>query len=78
MKVVIYKHLGRYIAGGVIPVSAPAGGGYVYAVKDGDEIKVLADGNGAIMCDSFDKYPDFPSYLVSECVDLDTNDIIKR
>lgn len=68
-KVIIYKHLGKYIAGGVVPVDILGGGGYVFAVKDEGKIKVLADGNGAIMCNSFKDYPDFPSYLVSECVD---------
>jgi putative hemolysin len=69
MKVVIYKHLGKYIEGGVVSVSAPAGGGYVFAVKDNDAVKVLADGNGAIMCSAFSDYPDFPSYLVPTCID---------
>jgi len=69
MKVVIKKHLGQYIEGAVLPVSAPAGGGYVFAVKQGNDIKVLADGNGAIMCTSFDDYPDFSTYLVPECID---------
>lgn len=69
MKVEIYKHLGKYIEGGVVPVSAPAGGGYVFAVKDGSGIKVVADGNGAIMCSGLAEYPDFPAFLISECVD---------
>ncbi len=70
MKVVINKHLGKYISGSVLPVSGDAGGGYVFAVKDNGKIKVLADGNGAIMCSYFDDYPDFPSYLIPECVDV--------
>ena len=69
MKVVIKKHLGKYIEAAVTPVSAIAGGGYVFAVKDAGEIKILADGNGAIMCSFFDEYPDFSSYLVPECID---------
>ena len=69
MKVVIFKHLGKYIEAGVVPVSAPAGGGYVFAVKEDDEIKIVADGNGAIMCTSFEDYPEYPSYLIPECID---------
>lgn len=77
MKVVIYKHMGKYIEGGVVPVSEPAGGGYVFAVKDGGEVKVLADGNGIIMCSSFKDYPDFPSYLVPQCIDAG-GEIVQR
>ena len=69
MKVVIFKHLGKYIEGGVMPISADAGGGYVFVVKDGDEVKVLAHGNGGINCSIFEEYPDYPAYLVPECVD---------
>ncbi|MFA6982150.1 MAG: DUF333 domain-containing protein [Patescibacteria group bacterium] len=68
MKVVIKKHLGKYISASVVPITADVGGGYVFAVKDNDEIKILADGNGAIMCTSFDEYPEFSTYLVPECI----------
>lgn len=73
MKVVIKKHLGKYMGGAVVPMSEPAGGGYVYAVKTNEGVKVLADGNGIIKCESFKDYPDFPSYLVSGCVDESGN-----
>ncbi|RJR26783.1 DUF333 domain-containing protein [candidate division WWE3 bacterium] len=73
MQVVIHKHLGKYIGGGVVPASSSAGGGYFFAVKDGTDIKVLADGNGSIMCSAFDEYPDYPSYLVPECIDIAGN-----
>ena len=70
MKVVINKHLGRDIGAGVVPVNADVGGGYVFAVKTEDGIiKILADGNGSIMCSSFKDYPDFSAYLVPECTD---------
>lgn len=75
MKVEIYQHLGKYIGGGVVPVSVPAGGGYVFAVKENDEIKIVADGNGVIMCDQLVNYPDYPSYLIPECVDQTGNSI---
>ena len=43
----------------VLPVSTFGGGGYVFAVKDDGEVKVLADGNGVIMCSFLEDYPDF-------------------
>ncbi|MBN1168427.1 DUF333 domain-containing protein [Candidatus Woesebacteria bacterium] len=78
MKVVIFKHLGKYIEGGVVPVSAPAGGGYVFAVKDNGEVKIVADGNGVIMCSLFEDHPDFSTYLIPECFDETTSSPIKR
>lgn len=77
MKVVINKHLGKFIGGSVVPVSTLGGGGYVFAVKEDDKIKVLADGNGAIMCSAFENYPDFPAYLVPECIDEAGNQVIR-
>lgn len=73
MKIVIYTHLGNYIEAGVVPVSTPGGGGYVFAAKEDGNITIVADGNGAILCNSFDEYPDFPTYLVSECIDEQGN-----
>lgn len=75
MKVTIHKHLGRYIAGGVVPVSEPGGGGYVFAAKKNGEIKIVADGNGVIMCAMLEDYPDYPAYLISACVDEMGNSI---
>lgn len=78
MKIVIYKHLGKYIEGGVVPISMPAGGGgYVFAVKENDEIKIVADGNGMITCKMLDNYPDFSSYLIPQCVD-NNGDLVSR
>lgn len=75
MKVVITRHLGNFIGGSVLPVSMLGGGGYVFAVKEGSEVKVLADGNGAIMCSYLEDHPDYPSYLISECVDAFGNSV---
>lgn len=69
MKVVIKKHLGKEIEGAVVPVSEPAGGGYVFAIKTDEGVKVLADGNGVIRCSAFEDYPEYSTYLVAECVD---------
>lgn len=76
MKVVIHKHLGKYISGGVVPVDLLGGGGYVFAAKDDDgNIKIVADGNGAIMCDMLEDFPDFPAYLIPECIDESGNPV---
>lgn len=77
MKVVIHKHLGKYISGGVVPVSAPAGGGYVFAAKEDGQITIVADGNGAIMCTMVEDYPDLPAYLIPECLDENGNPIAR-
>jgi hypothetical protein len=77
-KVVIKQHLGEYIGGSVAPIDAVVGGGYVFAVKEGDTVKVLADGNGAMLCSYFKDYPDFSAYLVPECVDEVTGKTIVR
>jgi putative hemolysin len=78
MKVVIQKHLGKYMAGGVVPVSIPAGGGYVFAAKDdAGNISIVADGNGAIMCSILEGYTDFPTYLIPECINEAGNSIAR-
>lgn len=70
MKVVIYKHLGKDIAGGVVPVDMLGGGGYVFATKDDNgNVKIVADGNGAIMCAMLQAYPGYSTYLIPECID---------
>ncbi len=76
-KVVINKHLGKYIGGSVIPVSGLGGGGYVFALKEENEMIIIADGNGSIMCGSIESYPDYPTYLIPECVD-EAGKIVKR
>lgn len=75
MKVVINKHLGKFMAGSVVPVDTLGGGGYVFAVKENGKVQVLADGNGVIMCSAFSNYPDYPAYLVEECIDENGNSV---
>jgi hypothetical protein len=78
MKVEITTHLGNEMGGMVVPVSAPAGGGYVFAVKGEDGMEIVADGNGVIMCGLLENYPDFSTYLISECFDEDTSSSVIR
>lgn len=73
MKVVIRKHLGNFIEGSVDPVSDFGGGGYVFAAKTVSGMKIVADGNGIISCDSFKDFPEFSTYLVPSCVDKEGN-----
>jgi len=77
MEVKINKHLGNYIEGSVVPVSTPGGGGYVFAAKEGDMVKIVADGNGAIMCSYLEDYPDYPSYLIPECINSSGNTVTR-
>lgn len=76
-RVLIRTHFGKYIGGSVSPIDG-YGGGYVFAVKEGNIVKVLADGNGQIMCSYFKDYPEFPRYLVPECLDEVSGKLITR
>ena len=78
MKVVIKNHLGDDIEGMVVPVSAPAGGGYVFARKTDSSMEIVADGNGVIMCSWLEDYPDFSTYLIPECYDSVTDQVLDR
>jgi len=78
MEVVIKTHLGDEIEAAVVPVSVPAGGGYVFAKKVDDEMKIVADGNGSIMCSMLAGYPDFSTYLIPQCVDDESFEEVMR
>lgn len=78
MKVEIKKHLGSEIEGAVVPVSAPAGGGYVFAKKTAEGMKIVADGNGIISCEAMEAYPDFSTYLIPECYNELTGNLEAR
>lgn len=78
MQVLIKTHLGDEIEASVIPVSAPVGGGYVFAKKINDEMKIVADGNGSIMCSMLTDYPEFSTYLIASCVDDLSGKLILR
>lgn len=66
---------GNYASG---TVSGQGGGGYFYAAKVNGVWKIVADGNGSIMCADLVKYPDYPVSLIPECYDQATAKIIKR
>ncbi len=66
---------GKYASG---TATADGGGGYFYAVKDGSNWIIVADGNGMIMCSNLVKYPDYPDTLIPECYDSTTQKTVKR
>ena len=78
MQVVIKTHLGDEIEAAVVPVSVPAGGGYVFAKKVGNKMEIVADGNGSIMCSMLVDYPDFSTYLIPQCVDDESFEEVMR
>jgi hypothetical protein len=54
------------------------GGGYVYAVKtETGDWEVVADGQGSINCDVAD-LNDFPTSMISECLDENTGEVVQR
>lgn len=78
MQVVIKTHLGDEIEAAVVPVSVPAGGGYVFAKKVAGEMEIVADGNGVIMCSSLTEYPDFSTYLIASCSEDSSGKLVLR
>lgn len=77
-EVVIKNHLGKFIGGSVVPINHDAGGGYVFAYKENGEIKIVADGNGIITCKQLEDFSDFPTYLIPECYDEVTSELVVR
>lgn len=66
---------GKYASG---MVTADGGGGYFYAVKDGTNWVIVADGNGMIDCSNLTKYPDYPNTLIPECYNSTNQKTVKR
>jgi len=78
ISITIDKEEGNYVAGGVaFGEGGPGEGGHFLAVKDDNQWKLVYDGNGSIPCDGVDLY-EFPSHMVPECYNEDTNEIIIR
>ncbi len=79
MKITVSEIRGNYASGGAVPNSdIPAGGGFFFAAKVDEQWKIVADGNGAIMCSSLKDYPDFPNDMIPECYNEDTGKVVKR
>lgn len=78
LEVTINKREGIYVSGGVREKDTMAGGGYFFAVQDGGEWVIVADGNGIISCASVDQYPEYPISFIPECWDESTQELIHR
>jgi hypothetical protein len=59
-------------------VQSGGGGGYFFAIKEDLEWKIVADGNGMIDCQLLTEYPDYPTTLIPECYDFQTETSVKR
>lgn len=66
---------GTYASG---TVTALGGGGYFFAAKVNGTWKIVADGNGMILCSNLTNYPEFPKTLIPECYDSTTSKLVKR
>lgn len=75
-KPTISKQQGNYISGG-ITFEGEMGGGWFLAYKEGGKWKIVADGNGTVMCADIEPY-NFPVSMVPECWDEATSKLIER
>lgn len=69
------KMIDNRASGGVI-FSGEMGGGWWLAAKEEGTWKIVADGNGAVMCADVEPY-NFPVAMVPECWDEATSQLIK-
>lgn len=72
----VSKIVGNYSSGGASEVGS--GGGMWFAAKVNGQWNLVWDGNGIITCTDLASYPDFPSSLIPECYDQETEKMIKR
>jgi len=73
--VTVKKDTGKYAEGSITPKEPGVGGGYFFAAKTDTGWKIIASGNGAILCEWLEPYPDFPTDMIPECVDSNWNPI---
>jgi|GEM_PF-1984859 len=74
--VTISKREGNYLVGGV-KFAGEETEAYILAAKVNESWKIIFDGNGMWTCDIVDVV-DFPSTLVSECLDENTMEVVNR
>lgn len=74
--VTISKREGNYLVGGV-KFAGEETEAYILAAKVNESWKIIFDGNGMWTCDIVDAV-DFPSTLVSECLDENTMEVVNR
>ncbi|MCX6732668.1 MAG: hypothetical protein NTV98_03965 [Candidatus Roizmanbacteria bacterium] len=76
INVSVNKNDGIYASGSVS--ENQGGGGYFYAKKVGSEWKIVADGNGMIMCEALKDYPDYPKTMIPSCYNSTTGETVTR
>ncbi|OGC51677.1 hypothetical protein A2982_03325 [candidate division WWE3 bacterium RIFCSPLOWO2_01_FULL_39_13] len=76
VNVEVSENTGEF-AKGVISFEGEMGGGSFLATKTDDTWKIVADGNGVIMCDLIEPY-NFPVSVVPECYDQALEKIVER
>ncbi len=64
-----------YASGGA---SGSGGGGMWFAAKEGGVWKLVWDGNGSILCSDLASYPNFPSSMIGECWNDQTQKMVNR
>lgn len=76
--VTVGKNDGVFASGGVREKTSEVGGGMWFAAKVDSNWKIVYDGNGTILCENLEDYPDYPVALIPECFNEATGKIIKR
>lgn len=66
-----------YMSGNVIFAGEIGGGWFLAYYDNSNNWKIVADGNGTVMCDDIDSY-NFPTDMVPECWDEVTSKLITR
>lgn len=72
--ITVSKIVGDYASGGA---SGSGGGGMWFVAKNG-VWKIVWNGNGVIMCSDLTAYPNFPTSLIPECYNDQTQKTVKR
>jgi hypothetical protein len=78
VEVSISENDGVYARGMVGPVGGGPGGGMWFAKNVDGTWQIVWDGNGSIMCDALEAYPDFPTDMIPECYDPVTGEMTTR
>jgi|GEM_PF-929358 len=76
VSVTITENTGQYANGGV-RFAGEISGGWWLAAKVAGAWKIVADGNGSVMCSNIEDY-DFPTSMVPECWDEATSQLVTR
>jgi len=78
VKIIIQKEAPGFASGSVTFGQGGQGEGGMWFAVAGNQWDVVWDGNGIITCDVLTNYPKFPSSIIPECFDSQTNEMVKR